>query len=53
MVGYAFLLLQGWVECVGAVRTGGRFGESAGARVGGGGWGFGVEYGWGVILSSS
>ena len=35
MVGYDFLLLQGWVEWVGVVRSGGRFGESVGAGVGG------------------
>ena len=48
MVGYAFLLLWGWVESVGVVRSGGRFGEPAGA-----GWEglVGVEYDWGVILS--
>ena len=36
------------------MRGGGRFGESAGSGwAGGGGCRVGVEYGWGVILSSS
>ena len=35
MVGYAFLLLRGWVDWVGVVRSGERFGESAGPVAGG------------------
>ena len=42
MVRYAFLLLRGWVEWVGVVRSGGMLGESAGV-VGGGGGLVGVE----------
>ena len=49
MVGYSFLLLWGWVEWVVVVRSGGMFGSQ---QV----WGWagmvGVEYGWGIILSS-
>ena len=35
MAGYDFLLLRGWVEWVGMVRSGRRFGESVGAGVAG------------------
>ena len=34
MVGYAFLILRGWLEWVGMVMVDWRFGESAGAGVG-------------------
>ena len=50
MVGYAFLLLRGWLEWVGVVRSRARL-ESRQVRGGGRGL-VGVKYGWGVILSS-
>ena len=50
MVGYAFLLLQGWVEWVGVVRSGGRV-WVVGACGAGQGL-VGVEHSWGVLLSS-
>ena len=49
MVGYAFLLLQGWVEWAGVVRSGGRVWGVGACRAGPDL--VGVEYSWGVLSS--